>query len=199
MDGGRDFGGVENAVRPLGDRLDGVELVVDFVEHTSVHADEVALYLSGDYQDGGRGGVGSADGGAGVLEAGARDDEGGSDAASGAGVAVCHVGCGLFVSGVYESDSGFLGESVEGVVELDAGESEDDADAFAVEGFGQGLAACHFWHLSNLQSGFGVGYCWFWGRFGLITLTLALSLRERGLLGGGIFQSSQFREARWVS
>ena len=52
MDGGGNLRRIEYAVRPLGNRLYGVKLVVDFVEHPTVRAYKLALDLSGDDQDG---------------------------------------------------------------------------------------------------------------------------------------------------
>ena len=53
MDDAWDVSGIEDAVSGLGHGPDGVQLIIDFVEHATVDADEVFLYLPGDDEDGG--------------------------------------------------------------------------------------------------------------------------------------------------
>ena len=146
--------GGHDAADVLGDGPDGVLLVVDLVEHAAVHADEVALDLAADDEDGRRGGVGGAESGGGVEQAGSGDHKGGADFAAGAGVAVGHVRRRLLVAGGDEPDAGHVVEGVEGVVKLHAGESENHAHAFEVQRTHQGLAAGHRGHNNTFLSSY---------------------------------------------
>ena len=154
VDGLGGFLGGHDAADVLGDGADGVLLVVDLVEHATVHADEVALDLAADDEDGRGRGVGGAESGGCVEQAGSGDHEGGADLSAGAGVAVGHVGGGLLVAGGDEPDAGHVVERIEGMVELHAGESENHADAFEVQRTHQGLAAGHRGHNNTFLGSF---------------------------------------------
>ena len=185
MDGFGRFLGGHDAADVLGDGTDGVLLVVDLVEHAAVHADEVALDLAADDEDGRRRGVGGAESGGGVEQAGSGNHQGGADFAAGAGVAVGHVGGGLLVAGGDEPDAGHVVEGVESVVKLHAGESEYHAHAFEVQRTHQGLAAGHRGHnntfLGSFQwSGFAPS------RQGRTFRTPTLSHQGRGSLWGNL-------------
>ena len=56
----------------------------------------------------------------------------GAYAATSAGVTVSHVRGGLLVPGGYEAYSRLLSETVERMVKLNAGQSEDDPDSFSI-------------------------------------------------------------------
>ena len=146
MDGGGDLRDLEDALAPLGDGADDVELVVDLMEDADVLPQHVPVDLSGDEQDGRGGGVGGAQAGGCVEQAGTGDDEGRANVAGRPGVAVRHVGGGGLVACGDEADGGLVIQGVGGVVRLHAGEAEDHADAFSVEGLDQGLAAGHLCH-----------------------------------------------------
>src|SRR5213595_355622 len=69
----------------------------------------------------------------------------GDDAAAGARVPVGHVGGGLLVARRDESHA-LVAQSRECAVELDAGKTEHELDAFANELSGERFAAGHAWH-----------------------------------------------------
>ena len=109
-------GGFEDARGPLGHGLDGVYLVVDLVEGAEVLSYLVPVDLAGDEEHRRGCGVGGADAGGGVEQAGAGHDEGCAEAAAGPGVAVGHVGGALLVAVGDEADAGLVVECVHGVV-----------------------------------------------------------------------------------
>ena len=51
MHSGRHVLGLQDACGPLRDRTNGVHLIVHFMQHASVHANEIALNLSRYHQD----------------------------------------------------------------------------------------------------------------------------------------------------
>ncbi len=140
---GGNVGDLEHALAPLGDRRDAVELVVDLVEQADVLADAVARDLAGEDQHRRGGRVGGGEARHRVEQAGARHDERGAEAAARARVAVGHEAGGLLVARGDEADPRLVAQGRHHPVELHAGQPEDDADAFGVEGAYQRFAARH--------------------------------------------------------
>ena len=114
--GVRQVRGFEDALGPLCDGSDCVDLVVDLVEGAEVLSDMFPVDLAGYEEHGGRGGVCGADAGGGVEQAGAGHYEGCAEAAAGPGVAVGHVGGALLVAVGDEADAGLVVECVHGMV-----------------------------------------------------------------------------------
>ena len=79
--GVRQVRGFEDALGPLCDGSDGVDLVVDLVEGAEVLSDMFPVDLAGYEEHGGRGGVCGADAGGGVEQAGAGHYESCAEAA----------------------------------------------------------------------------------------------------------------------
>jgi hypothetical protein len=98
VDRPRHLGRLHDAPPPLRHAPDRVELVVHLVEDADLLPEVRLRDLADDQQDRRGGGVGGAEPGGGIEEAGAGDDQRGRDPAAGAGVAVGHVGRGLLVA-----------------------------------------------------------------------------------------------------
>ena len=107
---------VHDSVRPLGDRFDSVNLVVDLVEHATVDADQLFLNLACHHKHRGGGRISCPDPSAGVLEARPWHNERSADAPARAGVTVGHVGRSLLVPSVYEPDSWLIVKTVHHVI-----------------------------------------------------------------------------------
>ena len=140
------LGRVQNALGPLGNGADAVLLVVDLVQHSTVHAYHVALHLPRHHQYRGGCGVGGADAGSRVQQSRPRHHQRRADAAAGSGITVGHVGGCLLVPGGDEPDAGFIVQCVHGVVQLDSGQAEDYPYPLQIEGLHQGLTAGHLSH-----------------------------------------------------
>src|SRR5690606_36031641 len=100
VDQARDGGGFGGAARELGDGADHLELVRNLVELATTDADQVRLDLAGDAEDWHVAAVGGRECRGRIQQAGARHDETDTGAPSYAGVAIGHVGGGLFVAWV---------------------------------------------------------------------------------------------------
>ena len=131
---------------PLGDGTHDVELVVDLVQDTDVATDVVPVDLARDHQNGRRSRVSGAYRRRRVLEPWTGHDHGRANGTAGPGVPVGHIRRGLLVPGRDEGDIRLVVEGIEGVVELDSRQPENDADALAMDRPYEGLTARHSWH-----------------------------------------------------
>ena len=117
---------------------------VGFLE--TVLTEEGTGDIAGEGEDGGAIHPRRADACDEVRRAGAAGPEAGPHAATGAGVAICHVRRSLFVPHEDVADAGELGE---GVVEREhdaSGVPEDRVDSFALEAIQHHLSASHARH-----------------------------------------------------
>src|SRR5206468_6917907 len=147
MDGGGYVLWLQDACGPLGDRANGVHLIVHFMQHAPVNANEITLNLSRNNQDWRRGSVGGANACRGILQAGAGYHECRADAAPSTGVSVRHVARRLLMAGGDKSDAGFIVEAIQQVIELHARQAKYDAYTFAVERLCECLTTGHLRHI----------------------------------------------------
>ena len=134
------------ARRPLGQRAEDARLVGNLVQEPEPEANGVGRNLASQAQDARRAGVRRRHPGEGIQQARPRHDHAHANAACRARVTVGHVRGGLLVARVPVADALGLGQTrqaVDGVVELDARDAEDVADAFARELSGEGIPAAH--------------------------------------------------------
>ena len=128
----RHFRWVHDPLGPLGDWGDGVQLVVDLVEHAAVAADLIALDLTANNQHRRGCGVGGGDARRCVQKSGTGNHQRSADLATGTGVAVGHIGGGLLMADGNEPDARLVVQAVHHVVELDSGQTEYHPDALPV-------------------------------------------------------------------
>ena len=144
---GGDPAGLGDALGPLRDRADDVELVVNVVQQPQVAPDAVAVDLTREQQHGRGAGVGRGEPGRGVVDADAGYDHRHARPAARSRVSVGHVRGGLLVTGHDVADLGNVDERIQRSHQLIAGEAEDDLDALSAELAGKGVAASHRCHL----------------------------------------------------
>ena len=128
-DAGR-VGDLHDGLTPLRRARDGVELVVELVEHAELLADLVARDLSRDHQDPRRGRVRGVQSGRRVQQTGSGHGHRDADAAAGARVSIGHVGRRAFVAHGDESDR-LVAKRGDDAVELNAGKPERHLHALA--------------------------------------------------------------------
>ena len=151
MHGGRHVLGLQDACGPLGDRANGVHLIVHFMQHARLNTDEITFNLSGYHQDRRRGSVGGANACRGILQAGAGHHEGGANAAPSTGVSVRHIARRLLMARGDKTDAGFIVEAIQQVIQLHARQAKYDAYAFAVERLCECLTTGHLRHSFSLS------------------------------------------------
>ncbi len=126
------------------------------MQQAAPNLDQVGLNLARDAQHRGITGIGGGEGGGGIEQAGAGDDQAGADLARRSGVAVRHVGGALLVPGLEDADSVPLGvQGIKGAIELDAGQAKDRVDPLPDQRSDQSLAAGERLRLRRL----GLGGC----------------------------------------
>jgi hypothetical protein len=148
--GGGDVRHLEHAPPPLRHGRDAVQLIVDLVEEADVLADLLARDLAAEHEHGRGRGIRGAEARSGIQETGAGDDQRGADLTARSRVAVGHVARRLLVARGDEADPLLLAQGGHDAVELDAGEAEDHAHAFALERGYEGFAAGHPGHGGSL-------------------------------------------------
>src|SRR5262249_41278769 len=100
----RNGGHIVDALAPLGDRSDDVDLVVNLMQGATITANVITLDLPGEEQDWSRSGVSCPQRRAGVLDAWARHDEGHTRLAGDARIAIGHIRGGLLMPHSHDAD-----------------------------------------------------------------------------------------------
>ena len=142
----RDVRDAHNPLAPLCDRPDDVQLVIDLVESSLILAQVVALDLPSDEEDWGGTGIRSPQRGRGILNSGPRYDQPHSRLSFDPGVSIGHVDCALFMPYGEESNLWLPKEGIEDMHDLDAGNPEDNLDAFPLQRFYDSFPSGHSLH-----------------------------------------------------
>jgi hypothetical protein len=117
------------------------------MQHAPVNTNEVTLNLSGYYQDRRRGSVGGANACRGILQAGARDNESSSNAATSSRVPIRHIACRLLMASGDKTDVWLIVEAIQQVIQLYTRQAKYDAYTFAVERLCKCLTTGHLRHI----------------------------------------------------
>ena len=149
----RDGGHIVDALAPLGDRSDDVELVVNLVQGATITPNIITLDLSGQEQDRRRSCVGCPQRRAGVLDTRPRHHEGHSWLPSHARIAISHIRGGLLMPYGHHAD---IRLPIEGIVDahnLYARESKHYLYTFVSQGLYYRFTTGHLCHIVFLVVG----------------------------------------------